>query len=92
MNIDEIMGNGPTLSGHQQLVFCAAVLSTLNEIPDGWAPRSTIYMALGCNLGAFEEIEALLTKAGWVTHNSLTITITEKGRGKARELDARLQK
>ena len=59
----------------------AAILTTLAETlkPDESCAASTLYLALGMDLGLWESIADTLTHCGWVTIKGHQVTLTEKG-------------
>ena len=63
----------------------AAILTTLNEEED--AAESTIYLALGSNIGDFELLKDLLVKSGMVVSKSNRLSITPLGRTLANKIN-----
>ena len=56
----------------------AAVLCTLAEVE--YAPESSIYLALGCDLDDFEIVKNTLTSAGLAKSYGNAMSITPAGR------------
>ena len=60
----------------------AAVLSTLHECsPEKPVAASSIYMALGMDMGSYQRAVAVLRQGGLAKVTSTTIQLTDKGRG-----------
>lgn len=64
----------------------ASLVCALSETSGGWAPASTLYMAVGMDIHAYETIASVAAQAGLVEKTSQTLTITSKGRDMAAKL------
>ncbi len=74
-------------------VIMSIIIETLDEV-GGDCAESTIYLALGSNIHAYQDVKAILVGAGIVTvTQSSRCSLTEKGKalaGKIREAKAAL--
>lgn len=61
----------------------AAITSTLfdlrNDLLDGKAPASQIYLALGMNITEYTSIVSVMTELGLIVTTSETVKLTQKG-------------
>lgn len=69
--------------------MCGLVM-TLAETE--WMPRSTLYIAIGCDLQEALAVERVAVKAGYVETSSTVIKITDDGRALARKLEAEVER
>jgi len=72
------------------LAGMVALVTTLAESPEGWMPKSMLYVAMGTDLGLSESAIRIAENAGYVTTSSITVTITNEGRQKAAEIEREL--
>lgn len=68
------------------LTAMVALLAALAET-EGWMPRSMLYVAVGCDINVSELAIQIAQRAGYVEVTSVTVSITEEGRRKAREIE-----
>lgn len=71
----------------QEMIDVAAVVTTLAEF-DGPVIASTVYMALGCDHSRYERTTYLCAVTGLIVKGAETLTITDKGRKIAEQLNA----
>lgn len=64
----------------------AAIVSTLNETSG--SPESMLYIFCEMNMDDYQTIRGILVKSNWVTVKGNYVTITESGRGIARQIDS----
>lgn len=76
--------------GKRLVVKLAMIVSTLGEStnPGESVPASTIYLALGADLEEYNTLARMGERVGWLTTTPETVTLTDKGRAKAREFQA----
>ena len=71
------------------IVKLALIVSALGETANGQSvPASTIYLALGCDLGQYNTIARVGESVGWLKVTGQTVALTAAGREKAKELQA----
>lgn len=63
----------------------AAVTVTIAEC-GGWAPKSPVFLALGCDMARLERVEALGKKLGWLEVTAEMIRLTDIGKDRAAAL------
>lgn len=63
-----------------------AVITTLDEVPGGWSPRTVIMLGLKLDLPQFTFLEDIMVRGGLVDKTSETLTITDKGRAVAKQV------
>jgi hypothetical protein len=61
-----------------------AILETLNETDGG--PESSIYLAMGCDMSAWEVYRGILVAADWVSIAHHWVSLTDKGRALCADL------
>src|SRR5690606_39802819 len=72
---------GPMETERRLVIDAAAVLATLAEQPEGVpVPASSVYMALGMDLGRYDRVIYALVQTGMVDRTIDTLTITPAGR------------
>ena len=81
------------LTKNELLTYVSAILTTLLEVsPNDPIPASSIYLALGMDLGKYELVKDIMVQCNWIVATSFTITLTSEGRAKATELENALAK
>lgn len=80
------------MSKEQVYATVAAILTTLLEVHPQVAPESSIYLAMGMDLPAYEGIRNLLVASGLVVVRNHALSLTEKGMKTAKECEAVLAK
>jgi hypothetical protein len=68
----------------------AAVCSAMAEAPNHPMPESYLYLAIGADLPAWEEVKAAMIAASLATFEADTVTLTEKGQRLGEQINARL--
>lgn len=81
---------GELMDRNQLAVFVAAILSTLAEFPDG-CPESTLYLAVGMDWSAFENVSSILTQNDLIAIQGHWVKPTAKGLALAQEIEAALK-
>jgi hypothetical protein len=76
------------------LMRLACVMATLVETAGvgEQVPASTIYLALGCDLGAYDRLVSVGTQMGWLKATSTTLALTFDGQRQAEKFSAVLAK
>lgn len=74
----------------QLIMKLAIIVSTLGETtePDQTIPASTIYLALGSNYSDYMVIASVGESVGWLKTTSETVSLTPKGRERAKAFQA----
>lgn len=67
-------------------VLIAAVLTTALDIQP--CPESSIYLALGCDLGKWATVKDFLQRGGLATFAGYSVKLTDKGRILAEKCNA----
>lgn len=67
-------------------MYLCAILTTLDEVPGGWSPRTHIMLGCKLDLETYHFIERVLVQADLVTTTSDVITISLKGRELAKKV------
>ena len=70
---------------NQLLALIAGILTTLLET--GGAPASSLYLAVNMNMRLWESMRDLMLKAEWIEISNHYVTLTEKGKAKAEEIN-----
>lgn len=60
------------MNANQMKTACYAILSTLHDC-GGSSPASTIYLAMGMNIGDYEAVKNVLVRMGMVTVSSASV-------------------
>ena len=68
--------------------YIMAILTTLLET--GGSPAGTLYLALGMNMGVWEIVRDVMLKAGVVSISNHYVTLTEKGKIIAEDINRAL--
>lgn len=76
---------GESMTKQEANKYLCAILTTLAEVP--FAPESSIYLAMGMDLGKWQTIRAILLQAGLATSEGYAMTITAKGRELAAKIN-----
>ena len=63
------------------------LLTTLDEC-DGWCPAGHFYTAMDMDMDAYERVTSAASRAGWIIKTTETLTLTDKGRAQARQIEA----
>ena len=76
------------MTKEEVMTAIAAVTSTLEELGNPVSPASSIYLALGMDLGRYDLVAKVLSDAGLANVTSETIQLTEKGLDIGRQCSA----
>lgn len=71
---------------NQLNIYLCAVLTTLADVD--FAPETTVYLALGCDFGAWQTVKTCLLAGGLATAQDSTLKITAEGRAVAARVNA----
>ena len=85
------------MDNKQMLTWIAALLTTAEECavrnePMPLGPAYMALMTLGCTLDDLYVITGLCSKLGWAEVTSETMMLTQAGREKAQQINAKLTK
>ena len=69
--------------------YLCAILTTLSEVE--FAPESTIYLAIGADMGKWETLKYMLVSARLATSEGSAMRITPRGRKFSAEINSMMK-